>query len=201
MKIICAHLLEISSNNQKINAIKSEFNLNFVGFFARPSTKELLNFFVCQMAKDNYVNQNNLNDINKNINEKKILTILHPETNNYLSMMKKDNIILSIMYDSEYPKRTIVQLLVDSLNSTNQINKIDLHYLVFECDDPSKIDNFMKINKKLDMISSIMLESLELTKERQQQLDQIIETTDELSKISKEFYDKSKKLNSCCWTF
>ncbi len=171
MKIICGHLLEISSNNQKISVIKSEFNLKFVGFFARSQTKELLNFFVCQMAKDNYIDSNNSNDLN----EQKILTILHPETNNYLSMIKKDNMILSMIYDSEYPKRTIAQLLVNSINlidSTNQIDKIDLHYLVFECDDPSKIDNFMKLNKKLDQISSVMLESLELTKERQQQLNQ-----------------------------
>lgn len=195
MKIICAHLLKIVDN--KISVIKCEFNLDFINFFARFSTKELLNLFVLEMAKDCYLTTENTNSDNK------MNSFIHLDTNSYLSMMKNNNSILCIICDLEYPRRIIAKLLLDNIGNVNSCNansskQINLKHLVFDCNNPSKFDQLILIQQKIDQTMEIMQESIEITKERQLQLETIVQNSDDLSKITKEFYDQSKKLNRCC---
>ena len=63
---------------------------------------------------------------------------------------------------------------------------------------PHDVDSIAKITKDLEETKTVLHESIDKMLERGEKIDKIVEKSQDLSRQSKQFYRKSKKLNSWC---
>jgi len=64
--------------------------------------------------------------------------------------------------------------------------------------DPNEADKLLKIQKNLDDIKDIMHKNIEEVLKRGENLDSLMEKSEDLSATSVQFYKKAKKTNQCC---
>lgn len=158
----------------------SKFDLSFINWFARNNTQELLTFFCTESIK--------------NINEnKKMISIKHEETNYNLNIIKNGQFCATMITDNEYPLRVSFSVLQNLLD-----NKCNINDVITKFQDPHECDQISRIQKNLQDTKIILMDSIEQSLERGEKLDDLIERSETLSKTTKDFYTKSKKLNSCC---
>lgn len=181
MKII--GVLTFKIVNSVVTLQDSDFDLGFVGYFARSSTRELLTFFTTEIIKQNY---------QKN-NTKMLKIVNHEQSNSDLCLIILENECVCIICDTEYPKRVVFNLIDSVINKKNS-----LRYILEECQDPLKIDQIMRIQKNVDDTKLILYDTIEKALDKGEKLDMLVEKSNELSDTSKDFYKYSKKLNSCC---
>lgn len=182
MKIIGAQILQYFNN--KASIVQSEFNLDFVGFFARKSTIELLKFFTCYVANENH-KDTNLNN--------KLQILEHTQTNSNVCILRRDNKFVCIICDKEYPIKVLAKLVLEIF-----AENMNLHHVVYECNDPTKIDKIMETQAKIDKTIEVLHDTINGIIERGEKIDKLVKQSDELSEATKMFYDKTKKLNRCC---
>jgi len=73
--------------------------------------------------------------------------------------------------------------------------------LLAKFQDPTEADKVLKIRKELEEIKAICLDSLDRLLERDEKLQQLIDSSTDLSFATKAFADKSGDLNRCCTLF
>lgn len=162
-------------NNGKTTSEK--FNLDNVPFFFKNQTREIL-----------------LTIINSySIVIDKFQIIKHEDTGYILYVYNKDNKNISIICDDEYPKRVVATIMEKIIK-----DEIDANYVVLKCNNPIEIDQIMRIQDNLENIRVILHQSIEEVLNRGEKLDDLILKSNELSKSSKDFYGRTRKLNSCC---
>ena len=185
-----------------MNSINSSFiltcehNLSFVPFFYKYRVKDLLNFFVLETT-----------DI---INPNKRITLKKEILGNtyFLHLYKQQNgLSCCFITDSEYSEKIAhnqIQLeLTDFLNHYDNWNTFtkqshvnwNLHIKIQTLTSTS---NLSIIQDKLDKTTEILHENLDIILGTNEKLDNLVKSTDKLNQSSKDFFDKSKKLNSCC---
>ena len=64
--------------------------------------------------------------------------------------------------------------------------------------DPNEADKLIKIQKNLDDIKDIMHKNIEEVLKRGENLDSLMEKSEDLSAVSVQFYKKAKQTNQCC---
>merc|ERR1719190_206006 len=74
----------------------------------------------------------------------------------------------------------------------------DIQALFTKFQDPAEADKLTKIEKELDDVKGVVMQSMDDLLKRGEQLDSLIEKTDKLSKGSKEFRRMAEKNNSWC---
>ena len=67
-----------------------------------------------------------------------------------------------------------------------------------EYESPGNFDKLIKVKNKIEDTKAIVHQSIEKLLERGEQLEDLVQKSEELSKTSKFFYTESKKLNRCC---
>lgn len=105
----------------------------------------------------------------------------------------KNNFGYVVITDKEYNGRLAHKLGTDALANPDQIN-----YLFGLYRKPEEIDKLVRIQAELEDIKAITRKNISQLNLNKEQLDKLIETTDELSKTSKAFAMNAKKLNRCC---
>lgn len=166
----------------KKNILKeSEFDLSFVNFFARSSTKELLIFFCTEIIKS--IKETTKMQVTK-----------HEQTNSKLYVLKDTDDIVCLICDDGYPMRVAFSILQSIVEK-----KYTLRYVIIECQQPEKIDQLMRIKKNMDETKIVLYDTIEKTLDRGEKLDELIEKSEHLSQTTKDFTRHAKKLNSCCY--
>ncbi len=123
-----------------------------------------------------------------------------------------------LITDQDYPSRVafnILQKIVvdfdelyqkkskefDDVRSDFELNSIYLEGLqktVQEYQDPVKTDKILKVKKDLEETKTVLNKAFESLLERGEKLDTLVQKTDMLNDIAKDFYIKTKDNNSCC---
>ena len=128
-----------------------------------------------------------------------------------------DNLSVAVVTDAEYPEGSaynlIGQVILDFMQTFERNPEIyqDCEY---DCDlpyenlgeflknwqDPAEADKLYKIKTELDDVKEIMHKNMSELIERGESLESLMEKSNDLSKMSVQFYKKAKKKNSQCCT-
>jgi synaptobrevin family protein YKT6 len=101
---------------------------------------------------------------------------------------------VAIICNKNYPKLAIFDLIQRLLaNSEDKYVKI----LLNEAQDPENISKISKIRSNLDDTFEIMKKNMSDILERGENIEKLVDKTEELSNSSKSFLKNSKKMNSC----
>ena len=108
--------------------------------------------------------------------------------------------ILNLLWIKIIDKHHITVYYLD-LNSIDQDTDVKFDYIstaIEEWQDPSKKDNIMKLQNELNDVQDIMRQNLNELLKREENLESLMEKSNDLSAASVNFYKQAKKTNSCC---
>merc|ERR1711925_8359 len=84
------------------------------------------------------------------------------------------------------------------LNDQNlEIQKFSIIFAKYQ--SPEEVDHIMKIEKNLDECRDVCQKNIEAILERCENLDTLMEKSNDVSATSLAFYKQAKKANSCCY--
>ena len=124
-----------------------------------------------------------------------------------------DGISATALTDPEYPEKAAFTLLNKlvmefrdaherDLNSPptkeNSIKFAQLEAFMKEWQNPHEADKLLKIEKDIIDVAAIVHKNLEDLLKRGETLDELMAKSNDLSKVSVDFYKKAKKTNSSC---
>lgn len=200
MRIVSVYVFKCVEGQEPI-ILSSADDLSFVGIFKRGTLREFATFNSRLVAGRTPVDQNLQVDLTEN-------KVLCYSTRNaeYASC---------IITDQEYPKRVAMDLnfkILENLNSFIYSNKININSItsdtninftflqtvVKEWQNPSEKDNILKLQSELNDVTDIMKKNLNELLKREENLDNLMEKSKDLSTTSVQFYKQAKKTNSCC---
>ncbi|KAJ4461141.1 putative Synaptobrevin YKT6 [Paratrimastix pyriformis] len=110
--------------------------------------------------------------------------------------------------DAEYPSRSAVSIAYKFLNrvpgqpvsaataTTPAVQ--NLHDAITVYQDPVQADKISLLQRELEEVHRVMEENIERVLRRGEQIDDLIARSNKLSDASKAFYQRTKKMNSCC---
>ena len=198
MKILSIHIFSLYKDKPII--LSSAFSVAFVSIFQRGTLKDFLNFhsrLVIERVKTETHAQVQL--------EKGIC----------FAVANDDKIGVTMIADEEYPKRVAIDFLLKvhdnfkvflgqnniNLNSIDKDTDLKFGYIntaIEEWQDPSKKDSIMKLQNELNDVQDIMRQNLNELLKREENLESLMEKSNDLSAVSVNFYKQAKKTNSCC---
>lgn len=200
MRLISIHIYVKSSNTDPI-CIASSMDLSFAGYFERGTIKEFINFNARLV-------------IGRTLKEQKLEVAL--EKGICYSYVTSDNVGIAIITDEEYPKRVAFDLIykimqelndfvyTNKLNLSNYKQDTDIKFkyldtIVKDWQDPKNKDSIMQLQSELDGVTQIMKKNLQDLLKREENLEALMAKSNDLSKVSVDFYKKAKSANkSCC---
>jgi len=113
--------------------------------------------------------------------------------------------------DSEYPERVIFSFMQTVLKNFKQdcphyksfLNDQQLSIASLEDDfaryqTPQEADKIMQIQSNLDDVKDVMHKNIEEVLDRGENLDNLMQKSEDLSTVSYQFYRKARNANSCC---
>ena len=198
MKILSIHIFSLYKNKPII--LSSAYALSFVSIFQRGTLKDFLIFHsrlvIERVQKDTHAQ-------------------VQLEKGVCFAVANDDKIGVTMITDEEYPKRVAIDFLLrvhDNFKAFLSQNNIDLNnyekdtdlkfdYLntaIEEWQDPSKKDNILKLQSELNDVQDIMRQNLNELLKREENLESLMEKSQDLSAVSVNFYKQAKKTNSCC---
>ena len=198
MKILSIHVFSLHQSKPII--LSSAFALSFVSIFQRGTLKDFLNFHsrlvIERVAKDTHAQ-------------------VQLEKGICYAVSNSDKIGLTMICDEEYPKRVAIDFLLkihDNFKTFVAEKKLDISLYTTDTDvkydyianeigewqDPSKKDNLMKLQGELNDVTDIMRQNLNELLKREENLESLMQKSNDLSATSVSFYKQAKKTNSCC---
>jgi synaptobrevin family protein YKT6 len=198
MKILSIHVFSLY--NDKPIILSSAFALSFVSIFQRGTLKDFLNFHsrlvIERVTKDTHAQ-------------------VQLEKGICYAISNSDKIGVTMICDEEYPKRVAIDFLLkihDNFKTFLQEKKLDLNMYTSDTDvkydyianeieawqDPSKKDSLMKLQNELNDVTDIMRQNLNELLKREENLESLMQKSNDLSATSVNFYKQAKKTNSCC---
>eukprot|EP00340_Litonotus_pictus_P004495 CAMPEP_0170522658 /NCGR_PEP_ID=MMETSP0209-20121228/8080_1 /TAXON_ID=665100 ORGANISM="Litonotus pictus, Strain P1" /NCGR_SAMPLE_ID=MMETSP0209 /ASSEMBLY_ACC=CAM_ASM_000301 /LENGTH=192 /DNA_ID=CAMNT_0010810291 /DNA_START=46 /DNA_END=624 /DNA_ORIENTATION=+ len=180
--------------------IGASMDLSFAGFFERSTVREFINFHSRLV-------------VSRTPKEERMEVAL--EKGIAYTYVTSDRIGISVIADEEYPKRVAFDLIYKIMQKLNEFvftNKINLETittdydikfkyldtLVAEWQNPKDKDNIMKLQGEIDDVTKIMKKNLSDLLQREENLEQLMSKSNDLSKVSVEFYKKAKATNKKC---
>ena len=198
MKILSIHIFSLYQVKPII--LSSAFSLSFVSIFQRGTLKDFLNFHsrlvIERVSQDTHAQ-------------------VQLEKGICFAIANSDKIGVTMICDEEYPKRVAIDFLLKVHNDFKTFmseKKLDLNLYTNDTDvkypniateieewqDPSKKDNLMKLQNELNDVTDIMRQNLNELLKREENLEKLMEKSNDLSSTSVNFYKQAKKTNSCC---
>jgi synaptobrevin family protein YKT6 len=130
---------------------------------------------------------------------------------------KFEGLIPVLITDKSYPQRVAFEVLskavrlfksedhnwdwemreTETEGGYNVVNE-KFEKLIKDYADPNTEDNLLKVTNKLSETKVIMTESVNKLIERGDHIDELVNKSKDLSKTTKNFYKKSKQMNSWC---
>lgn len=173
--------------DSKYNLEYSNHNLNDFNFIIRSNIKKEIETFSKELIR--HVKQNSYYKINEKIGEGAYeFTIYGNTINNYCI----------IITNKEYPQSTAFQLLscLKTIKSHKNIADLFIQY-----QNPFEADKLLKIRHEIDETKIILLDSLDKLREREADLKELLDKTDNLNAEAITFTHEARKLNRCCHLF
>ena len=198
MKILSIHIFSLYQVKPII--LSSAFSVSFVSIFQRGTLKDFLNFHsrlvIERVSQDTHAQ-------------------VQLEKGICFAIANSDKIGVTMICDEEYPKRVAIDFLLKVHNDFKTFiseKKLDLNLYTNDTDvkypniateieewqDPSKKDNLMKLQNELNDVTDIMRQNLNELLKREENLEKLMEKSNDLSSTSVNFYKQAKKTNSCC---
>lgn len=123
----------------------------------------------------------------------------------------QDNLVCVAVASSDYPNRTCFSFLREShhvfvnsyplwytIDRDVNLTSTQLVALLDKYQHPEQVDVITKIEKDLDETKDVMIKNIDALLNRGEKLDDLLNKAENLSKGSKEFLTKTKRLNRCC---
>lgn len=123
------------------------------------------------------------------------------QENDYIcSCYKATDMSIVIITDKQYPNTVTLNLIgaIEDSYQKNQLTDEIINEMFKKYNDQNNFDYLTKINMEIDQCHRILLDSIEKLLDRQQKIEELINKSNVLSDRSKDLFNKSKKLNSCC---
>ena len=198
MRIISIHVFSLYKTKPII--LSSAFSVSFVSIFQRGTLKDFLNFHsrlvIERVEKDTHAQ-------------------VQLEKGVCFAVANDDKIGVTMICDEEYPKRVAIDFLLKvhdnfkifltqrniNLNTIEKDTDLKFDYInteIEEWQDPSKKDNIMKLQSELNDVQDIMRQNLSELLKREENLENLMAKSQDLSSASVNFYKQAKKTNSCC---
>ena len=198
MRIISIHVFSLYKTKPII--LSSAFSVSFVSIFQRGTLKDFLNFHsrlvIERVEKDTHAQ-------------------VQLEKGVCFAVANDDKIGVTMICDEEYPKRVAIDFLLRvhdnfkifltqrniNLNTIEKDTDLKFDYIntaIEEWQDPSKKDNIMKLQSELNDVQDIMRQNLSELLKREENLENLMAKSQDLSAASVNFYKQAKKTNSCC---
>ena len=198
MKILSIHIFSLYGSKPII--LSSAFALSFVSIFQRGTLKDFLNFH------SRLVIERVTQDTHAQVQLEKGICY---------AIANSDKIGLTMICDEEYPKRVAIDFLLkihgdfktfiaekkNDLSLYTSDTDLKYDYIANEIEewqDPSKKDNLMKLQGELNDVTDIMRQNLNELLKREENLESLMQKSNDLSATSVSFYKQAKKTNSCC---
>ena len=198
MRIISIHVFSLYKTKPII--LSSAFSVSFVSIFQRGTLKDFLNFHsrlvIERVEKDTHAQ-------------------VQLEKGVCFAVANDDKIGVTMICDEEYPKRVAIDFLLRvhdnfkifltqrniNLNTIEKDTDLKFDYIntaIEEWQDPTKKDNIMKLQSELNDVQDIMRQNLSELLKREENLENLMAKSQDLSAASVNFYKQAKKTNSCC---
>ena len=198
MRILSIHVFSLYKAKPIILA--SAFQVDFVSIFQRGTLKNFINFHsrlvIERVQKDTHAQ-------------------VQLEKGICYAFSSDDKIGVTMICDEEYPKRVAIDILLkvhDNFKLFKAQNNLDLNKIEDDTDvkfkyieteivdwqDPSKKDSIMKLQNELNDVQDIMRQNLNELLKREENLENLMEKSKDLSAASVNFYKQAKKTNRCC---
>lgn len=122
------------------------------------------------------------------------------KSDEYNFHLYKSEVSIVLVCDAEYPLTTAHTFMNSVLVSYKDEKLIDgvLRQMLTDAQSPEKVDKLYKIKKDLDQTIKIVQNSIESVLARRVKLDKLVQDSNDLSDMSKLFYQNSAKHNKCC---
>ena len=198
MKILLIHIFSLYQSKPII--LSSAFALSFVSIFQRGTLKDFLNFH------SRLVIERVTQDTHAQVQLEKGICY---------AIANSDKIGVTMICDEEYPKRVAIDFLMkihENFKTFVAEKKLDLNLISSDTDvkydyianeiedwqDPSKKDSLMKLQNELNDVTDIMRQNINELLKREENLESLMQKSNDLSATSVSFYKQAKKTNSCC---
>ena len=198
MKILSIHIFSLYQSKPII--LSSAFALSFVSIFQRGTLKDFLNFH------SRLVIERVTQDTHAQVQLEKGICY---------AIANSDKIGVTMICDEEYPKRVAIDFLMkihENFKTFVEEKKLDLNLISSDTDvkydyianeiedwqDPSKKDSLMKLQNELNDVTDIMRQNINELLKREENLESLMQKSNDLSATSVSFYKQAKKTNSCC---
>jgi synaptobrevin family protein YKT6 len=98
---------------------------------------------------------------------------------------------------SKYPRSAYANLSAEQAkNAPLVLPSLNTYIVTYQ--NPSEVDNVVKIQRELDETKTVLNKTLASVLERGTKIEDLVAKSDGLSAQSKMFYTQAKKQNSCC---
>lgn len=198
MRLISAHIFKCGGTEPIM--LGNSMDLSFCGFFEKGTVREFVHF-------------NSRLVISRTVKEERQEVVL--EKGISYAYVTSDNIGINIITDEEYSKRVAFDLIYKIMQNLNEFlftKKINLNtytkdtdigfkYLdtiVADWQNPKEKDNIMKLQTEIDDVTKIMKKNLSDLLQREENLESLMAKSNDLSKMSVDFYKKAKESNKRC---
>eukprot|EP01087_Luapelamoeba_hula_P015568 TRINITY_DN4668_c0_g1_i1.p1 TRINITY_DN4668_c0_g1~~TRINITY_DN4668_c0_g1_i1.p1 ORF type:complete len:208 (-),score=38.64 TRINITY_DN4668_c0_g1_i1:157-780(-) len=181
----------------------AEYELSQFGYFKRGTVKELVNFFMREVVQRTRPGERNVIDQAEHV------------CHSFVTMEgeKGPSLACAVVTDKDYPTRVALSLcglaiqefraahdgnVWASQTANTQLDTPAIPALLAKYQDPDSADSMSRIQKDLEDVREILHQSMDDLLSRGEKLDNIIEKSDDLSDISKQFLWQAQKQNECC---
>jgi len=178
--------------------------LTSFSFFHRGPLREHIKFHSRLIASRTPPGQRQSIDFDQNLG--KCYSWSHPEANG-------PTLTATVLVDGEYPMRvafglaaeairilreTVSKDTVEAAKADMAINSPEIQALFAKFQNPAEADKLTKIEKDLEEVKGVVMQSMDDLLKRGESLDQLMQKSKDLSSTSVQFYRTAKKNNQCC---
>lgn len=182
--------------------LESARDLQDFGFFMRRGISENINFAAKTIVRSVPIMSRTTVSVNEDIS-----AVCH--------VFSKRNGLTGVMFtDREYPEHIAYKILGDILRKFEEYHRgwdeVKEDYLsnsemlmssLERAKNPAKIDKLVKVQEDVDEIIKVMHMNIQQVLKRGEHLDDLIETSRDLSDQAKVFAKSAKNMNRCCKLF
>lgn len=173
--------------------------LGFISFFQRPTVKEHIKFHSRLVVNRTPIGKRTSVDFEQNLG--KCHSWVHP-----------DGVGAAILVDNEYPMRVAFVVLNEAVKAFLEqkqgqwedkqtdmsMDCPDIQALFTKFQNPAEADKLTKIEKDLEDVKGVVMQSMDDLLKRGESLDALMAKSKDLSSTSHQFYRTAKKNNQCC---
>ena len=179
--------------------VSGHHNLSKIDFFKRGTVKSFIKFHARTVVTRTLKGQRQTIQFEENMGKCHV----------YVS---ESGLAAAVLTDGDYPMRVAFTLLNETMRVFEDKSKggwrgakedVDMDFregdeLLKKFQNPSEADKISKIEKELEEVKGIVVKSMDDILKRGETLDSLVQKSNDLSEMSRQFYRTAKKNNQCC---